>query len=757
MKKVYTLFVLTLLTFSIPFAQQNLVTYGGDSGRDGFLDVLQLSDGTFLVSGYAESLNWIATSVPRTSINLPNVNNGNGTNLYGFILQFSPDFQDILQVVHFPQGAVENVRYLKTTNVPGATTGDLYISGDTEDSKSNNGGYFIAKLNNNFVNGVPTAVDYDLSIWAEGYIKENHPWDVGGDGKVVFVLGQTHAYDWSAMHRLDIDGNRELVPNWQVHWKVGGGEHRGTASSFSGGIAGLEYSGMVFKRGARCCFRSQTATEYNAILPDGNGGTKQGTWPLDAFFDSHCTPGSGPTSGPGYTGYRTGSTSIYGAESIAIDRNTNDIFLGMNIKSVLPDGNPDFEPAVLAFDAIGTLKWWSRLYHEIRPDGTTVNSSPDQYIDGLAIDYVQNHLVVNARCHGNNAENLWEGNTIANNPSANGFQNRFSGTNGNIHISWLGKLQLADGVLNNSSYVAEYVEGSTNYGSAHPDTNLNNWPDPNQGWPNLNTTRLARNNMKVSRDGSVCIVGTGRRTITTANAYQQMPIPSSGLTGTWNEFARVYRNDLSKPLYSTLLTGDWDTSTGIGGGNTDLYGIWKAQNGIVVVGVHKASSGVASGTDIPVDNVPSAWGTNSANNESAILAFFGATNITNTADGPEPVVLPFMAHLEIKVMLQGAYDGSNMNTDIQSILPLTDPYGLGISVSAIPANVVDWVKVEVRDANNTSLVRASSACFLRNDGQVIDLDVSLGVQFNNLTTATGYIVVQHRNHLGIMTNGTVSF
>ncbi|MBK7084986.1 MAG: hypothetical protein IPH53_10085 [Flavobacteriales bacterium] len=122
------------------------------------------------------------------------------------------------------------------------------------------------------------------------------------------------------------------------------------------------------------------------------------------------------------------------------------MYIGFNTKSVLPGGEPDFEPAVMAMDADGALLWWSRLYHEVTPGGDTVNSSPDQYIDALAIDYSQppasGMLVVNARCHGNNVENLWEGSSIAANPGASGFQNQFTGTNGNIHISWLGKLKL---------------------------------------------------------------------------------------------------------------------------------------------------------------------------------------------------------------------------------------------------------------------------------------------------------------------------
>lgn len=100
-----------------------------------------------------------------------------------------------------------------------------------------------------------------------------------------------------------------------------------------------------------------------------------------------------------------------------------------------PDGNPDFEPAVLAMTDTGAIKWWSRLYHEMSADGKSVlNSTPDQYIDGLAVDQITSALVVLARCHGNNISNYWSGNAVALHPGTNSFQNTFTGTNGNIHI-----------------------------------------------------------------------------------------------------------------------------------------------------------------------------------------------------------------------------------------------------------------------------------------------------------------------------------
>ncbi|MEM7037901.1 MAG: hypothetical protein AAF570_13040, partial [Bacteroidota bacterium] len=640
MKQFLTLWFLCC-TLSLSAQLSDIVTYAGGAGKDGFFDVVQLSDGTFLLSGYSEDLNWVDAQVPRTALSVMGILNGQGNNRYGFLLQLDSTLQTPLQLLHFPQGGVEDIRFIKTTNQPGQKTGALFISGNTLDTKANNGGYFIAKLNNNFVDGVPTDLEWALPIWAEGYIQSDHPWDVGHDGKVVYLRGQTHAFDWSAAYRLDADGNREVVPEWRTHWISGGGEHRGPANQYGGGIDSLDHSGIIFKRGPRCALRSWTQADYDLTQSDGNGGTKKGKWPFDVFFDAPCDPANNPTTnGPGYTGYRTGGNSIYGPSSVAIDRRNNDIYIGLNTKSVLPDGNPDFEPAIVAYDSNGALKWWSRLYHEITPAGDTVNSSPDQYIDALAIDYSQNQsdavLTVAARCHGNNVENLWEGNVIPANPSANGFQNRFTGTNGNIHISWLGKLKLTDGTLQHSTYVAEYAEGTGGFGAAHPDPLMDGWPDPNGGWPNVNTTRLACNNIKVTANGSVCVLGTGRRTITTANAYQKMVKPGNGGLSSWNEFVRVYAPDLGRPDYSSLVVGAWDTLTQAGGGNTELFGVFKTRDGVIAVGRHEEDGnnpGTSAGNDIPVTNVP-AWGAIAPGGESAILVHYTAPEIVNSDDSP---------------------------------------------------------------------------------------------------------------------------
>jgi Secretion system C-terminal sorting domain len=517
---------------------------------------------------------------------------------------------------------------MKFSTLPYAPTGNLYISGTTRDSKANDGGYFIAMLNSNFLNSVPTSMVWTKRVWAEGETFTNQPWDIGSDGKVVYIQGQSHAADWCQVSRLTTSGTDDIVPVWRTHWDNLGMEYKGLPGNYTGPNT-LVRSGIVLKRPGRCDLRSWTTADFNLITPDGNGGTKKGKWPMDFLYNSPCNILSVSTTGPGYNGYKSSSTQTYAGLAVVIDKRDNSFFIGMNTKSVINSTSlPDFEPAVFKMNNQGELQWWSRLYHEIKPNGDTVLSEPDQYIDGLAIDYANDQLLVNARCHGNNTTNFWRGENIPASPGIVGFQKQWTGTNGNIHISWLGKLQLNNGTFKAATFVAEYVDNVASLGAAHPDPNMDGWPNPNGGWPNVNTTRISRNSISVATDGSVYLAGVGRRSFTTANAHQKMLKPNliTPNFSSWNAFVRAYSPNLDSMRYSSIITGVWDSTTGAGGDNTAIFAVHKTTNGLVAVGVKSAS-----GNEIPVSNVPS-WGTATSQDSSAVFAFYQDPKLNNIKD-----------------------------------------------------------------------------------------------------------------------------
>lgn len=337
MYRKYIVLIICVFNVLCTTAQQNIVSYLGNSSRETLYDVTELSNGTFLVCGYTESLSWINPSVPLTQLSYTGtIPNSLGSNRFGFIMQLSNNMQQILQVVHFPQGVVEDVRFIKTNSKPYTTTGDLFISCNTSDNDANNGGYILAKLNNNFVNGIPNSLSWFMPVWAKSYAKTYHPWDVTSKGEVYYVSGEAHGYDWSALYCLNPQGKRKIVQNWRTHWLKNGTEWKGTPASSNpfNTLDSVNYSGIALKLGGRCELRSWTASDFNLVSSDGNGGTRKGKWPADFLFNSPCDPQNPTANSPGYNGYSPEACCpVWGASCIAVDRRTNTLFVGMNFKS----------------------------------------------------------------------------------------------------------------------------------------------------------------------------------------------------------------------------------------------------------------------------------------------------------------------------------------------------------------------------------------------------------------------------------------
>ncbi|MCD4737006.1 MAG: LamG domain-containing protein [Bacteroidales bacterium] len=120
--------------------------------------------------------------------------------------------------------------------------------------------------------------------------------------------------------------------------------------------------------------------------------------------------------------------------------------------------------------------------------------------------------------------------------------------------------------------------------------------------------------------------------------------------------------------------------------------------------------------------------------------------------------------LDIKVYLEGPFNGSTMNTELNSngYIPLNHPFNQSPwnydgteSVYSIPNNqVVDWILVELRDT--TQADRATSeatiyrrAALLLDDGSVVDLDGISTLAYNSVIDWSLFLVIWHRNHLAI--------
>ncbi|WP_152604851.1 hypothetical protein [Psychroserpens jangbogonensis] len=129
-------------------------------------------------------------------------------------------------------------------------------------------------------------------------------------------------------------------------------------------------------------------------------------------------------------------------------------------------------------------------------------------------------------------------------------------------------------------------------------------------------------------------------------------------------------------------------------------------------------------------------------------------------------IMPCGAPLNLKVFLEGAYDTNSglMRDDMRSsgILPTTSPYvdakSCDISVFNVTGSsaIVDWIWLELRDITDQTLVIESRSAFLRADGTVVDVD-GVSPLFIDVPENDYYLMLSHRNHLGVLTLDSFTF
>ncbi|MEL6142811.1 MAG: hemagglutinin protein [Bacteroidota bacterium] len=127
-------------------------------------------------------------------------------------------------------------------------------------------------------------------------------------------------------------------------------------------------------------------------------------------------------------------------------------------------------------------------------------------------------------------------------------------------------------------------------------------------------------------------------------------------------------------------------------------------------------------------------------------------------------------------MLQGPYNSTtsllNDNLREETLIPIKEPYAsLGIqhlqgggneevrgSVFSTTGNdaIVDWIFIELRNKNDNTEVLATRSALLQRDGDVVDYDGVSPVRFVNSCPDDYYVVIRHRNHLGVMTANPIS-
>ncbi|OWY25003.1 hypothetical protein C7N43_17450 [Sphingobacteriales bacterium UPWRP_1] len=137
-------------------------------------------------------------------------------------------------------------------------------------------------------------------------------------------------------------------------------------------------------------------------------------------------------------------------------------------------------------------------------------------------------------------------------------------------------------------------------------------------------------------------------------------------------------------------------------------------------------------------------------------------NINLSSNAP-----PAGVRIEAKVWLEGTYNNanSNMNTYLRqnNLLPAGQPYNrppwnyAGTETApAIPANITDWLLLEVLDGLQNVVAR--KAALLRNDGILLNTDGSAGVVFESgVSAGNSYLLrIRHRNHIAVQSSISIT-
>ncbi|MCW3090448.1 MAG: carboxypeptidase regulatory-like protein [Ferruginibacter sp.] len=217
------------------------------------------------------------------------------------------------------------------------------------------------------------------------------------------------------------------------------------------------------------------------------------------------------------------------------------------------------------------------------------------------------------------------------------------------------------------------------------------------------------------------------------------------------------------PMISDFLTTHWPvTKTGVTGtvtvtgqyADADISGIENNLRGYYFNGTDWSSTGEAH--DIALNRV------------SAPIA---------TANGDVFGMDKFILS-KTKAFLQAAYNSTtgvmadNLRTPT-NLIPLSDPYrtapystsfthvsngvaetasaGVFADQASSNNNIVDWVFLELR--NNTvspgNTVLQTRSALLQRNGDIVDVDGTSPVTFNNMTDGNYTLAIRHRNHIGI--------
>ncbi|MBK9176892.1 MAG: hypothetical protein IPM46_11275 [Flavobacteriales bacterium] len=199
------------------------------------------------------------------------------------------------------------------------------------------------------------------------------------------------------------------------------------------------------------------------------------------------------------------------------------------------------------------------------------------------------------------------------------------------------------------------------------------------------------------------------------------------------------------------------------------------QNHRVVGHAYDGAQVCSTATSIPTDcaKFSAAW--DGAAASVRMRDWLNPANNLTVLDGFNPNASPTVS-LRVRAYLEGPYNSNTtqMNAYLRAagFIPLAEPYAAlsythvgggggetttnGVLSTTGNNAAVDWVLVELRSSANSANVVATRSALLQADGDIVAANDGSSALTFGAPSGSYYIAVRHRNHLGVMTAGTVA-
>ncbi len=131
---------------------------------------------------------------------------------------------------------------------------------------------------------------------------------------------------------------------------------------------------------------------------------------------------------------------------------------------------------------------------------------------------------------------------------------------------------------------------------------------------------------------------------------------------------------------------------------------------------------------------------------------------------PTDIKVSAKAYLQGPALNRSTVSGEEdwMRDDLRTdnLIPNTSPYDATTCNSSVfnttgSDAIVDWILVQLRDANDNTSILESQSALIQRDGDIVSIDGTSALSFS-LASGNYHIALKHHNHLGVMTLNAIT-